>query len=498
MPPVAFAASPPVAPRTASAIAWSLAFGLTVGITLARSVIPIIWTHQFNADEAIFGLMATHLVDGRAFPLFMYGSPYMLGAEAWAAAPFFAIAGPSVAALKLPLLVANIAIAWLLFRILHKDAGLTPAAALVASLPFTIAAPFVSIGTYMEVSGGNVEPCLYVLLLWMLRHRPWWFGLVLGLGFAHRQFTAYGAAALLCLQAMDRSLLRKATLERWLIVALAVALVWEAIALLRVWSSPMGPGTSWTADDRAAFDAAAGFACVAPSTFAGGMRAFVVEGLPLMLGLETQPRLAAALAIALVLGFVRIVWVSTLMRGAQPVLAQSAPSAYIALVGLFSVTGYVALRCGTVNPATLRYALLAPFLFVGLAALFFRLEPSRWGRLVAALVVVAWAIVPAAQHAALVRGYLREPPAHWRSQLARHLESRGIRHAIGDYWDAYVVTFLSREQVRVASDTHVRITEYQDEFDRQPGARWRISRRPCPAGGYEAVPGAFWMCPISP
>jgi len=71
----------------------------------------------------------------------MYGSPYMLGAEAWAAAPFFAIAGPSVAALKLPLLVANIAIAWLLFRILHKDAGLTPAAALVASLPFTIAAP---------------------------------------------------------------------------------------------------------------------------------------------------------------------------------------------------------------------------------------------------------------------------------------------------------------------------------------------------------------------
>jgi len=146
------------------------------------------------------------------------------------------------------------------------------------------------------------------------------------------------------------------------------------------------------------------------------------------------------------------------------------------------VTGYVALRCGTVNPATLRYALLAPFLFVGLASLFFRLEPSRWGCLAAAL----------------VRGYLREPPVHWRSQLARHLESRGIRHAIGDYWDAYVVTFLSREQVRVASDTHVRITEYQDEFDRQPGARWRISRRPCPAGGYEAVPGAFWMCPISP
>jgi len=45
---------PRVAPRTASAIAWSLALGLTVGITLARSVIPIIWTHQFNADEAIF------------------------------------------------------------------------------------------------------------------------------------------------------------------------------------------------------------------------------------------------------------------------------------------------------------------------------------------------------------------------------------------------------------------------------------------------------------
>src|SRR5262245_18724877 len=42
---------------------------------------------QFDSDQAIFGLMAKHLSEGRAFPLFLYGRSYVLAVEAWLAAP---------------------------------------------------------------------------------------------------------------------------------------------------------------------------------------------------------------------------------------------------------------------------------------------------------------------------------------------------------------------------------------------------------------------------
>ena len=46
----------------------------------------------FDSDQAIFGLMAKHLSELRALPVFMYGQNYILGVEAWMAAPLFAVA----------------------------------------------------------------------------------------------------------------------------------------------------------------------------------------------------------------------------------------------------------------------------------------------------------------------------------------------------------------------------------------------------------------------
>ena len=53
--------------------------------------------------------------------------------------------------------------------------------------------PPITAAHFLTANGGNVEPCLYVLLLWLLRRRPIWFGLVLGVGFLNREFTIYGA-----------------------------------------------------------------------------------------------------------------------------------------------------------------------------------------------------------------------------------------------------------------------------------------------------------------
>ncbi len=95
---------------------------------------------HFDSDQAITGLMAKHLAEGRAFPVFWYGQSYMLAVESWLAAPLFMIAGASVTALKLPLLFVNIAIALLLWRGFARDVGLRPMTAIVPTLFFALPA----------------------------------------------------------------------------------------------------------------------------------------------------------------------------------------------------------------------------------------------------------------------------------------------------------------------------------------------------------------------
>lgn len=49
---------------------------------LFRSAPFLLWPQiLFDSDEAVFGLMARHIAQGRAFPLFMYGQTYMLSVE---------------------------------------------------------------------------------------------------------------------------------------------------------------------------------------------------------------------------------------------------------------------------------------------------------------------------------------------------------------------------------------------------------------------------------
>src|SRR4029453_14369812 len=80
-------------------------------VVLGRSAIFILFPESyFDADQAIVGLMAKHLAELRAFPVFLYGQTYMLGVEAWLAAPLFALFGASASALKLPLVAMNVAI----------------------------------------------------------------------------------------------------------------------------------------------------------------------------------------------------------------------------------------------------------------------------------------------------------------------------------------------------------------------------------------------------
>ena len=67
---------------------WRTILPIAIVLIVFRSAIFVFWPQSyFDSDQAIFGLMAKHIAEGRAFPLFMYGQTYMLAAEAWLAAP---------------------------------------------------------------------------------------------------------------------------------------------------------------------------------------------------------------------------------------------------------------------------------------------------------------------------------------------------------------------------------------------------------------------------
>ncbi|MEZ5289054.1 MAG: hypothetical protein R2712_30480 [Vicinamibacterales bacterium] len=233
---------------------WSAAL-LLMAVVLVRAF-PFVWwaaTH-FDSDQAIVGLMAKHISEGRAFPLYYYGQNYMLAVEAYLAAPVMLVAGPTVTALKTPLVAVNLAVVVLLLRVLVHEARLHSGVAAIAVLPLAMPAAGVA-ARVTEANGGNVEPWLYVLLAWVLRRRPWMLGVLLGVGVLHREFTAYGAAALLlmdaaaALAAPDRRAAVHDAARRWTVTALVVIAVRTLAATLQPLPTASAPAHAVTIRD---------------------------------------------------------------------------------------------------------------------------------------------------------------------------------------------------------------------------------------------------------
>jgi hypothetical protein len=484
-----------------------VAIVLVVFLTLARSVLFVFKPAlAFDSDQAIFGLMAKHIAAGRAFPLFMYGTSYILAVEAWLAALVFLIAGVSVAALKLPLLLINVAIAVLLVELLIREAGLRPWHALLASLFFVLAPPGTSTELLAPI-GGNVEPLLYVLLLWLARRRPVLFGAILGVGFLQREFTIYGAAAILIIDVIEGAG-RPRQWRRWLSALRVAAEVWLVVQFLRPLASAAGPGTT-VADlvtpsnnlanlaGRVCFDAraiAAGIGKLATvhwpvlfGTTVVPLGAFLVEST----SAQGLPWSGLVLAAAFVLMVARIATHAVAIRDEWP---RCRFPLYLTLVGLMSALVYAAGRCGEVGIGTMRYDLLSLVGAVGIAALFLVLENAKAMRAAAAALVVAWAVVSATAHVKLWTETLSRPTTPDKVLVVRSLEARGIRYAMADYWLAYYITFVTNERIVVAADDIGRIPVYEQEVNAHRREAVRISRTPC--GDNRPVIEGVYFCPL--
>jgi hypothetical protein len=491
---------------------------VAVVLVLLRSAVFVLFEVFFDSDQAIIGLMAKHLSEGRVFPLFTYGQDYNLAVEAWLAAPLFWFAGPSVALLKLPLVAINVAIVLLLITLFEKELRLRPALGLVAASFFVLAPP----GTakyFVEASGVNIEPFLVVLLLWVTRHRPLLFGLILAFGFLHREFVAYGLGALLLLEAAEGSLFSWATWRQKLATMVSFGAVWQVVQLLKPYSRVLGPGTSIDVyGSQAPFGALSSGQtlnlanlltrfCWDPVMALANLSTLVTEYLGVMLGgvrtpldhliIESQrsqgaPGLWIVLGSTFVFALARIGWF--VAKGQTPPWRGHLQfPTYLFLVGLQSGVVYLASRCDAIGVFTMRYSLLVVFAAAGVTACYLKMETSRRLRGGLLGVMLIWALVATVGHVRLLDEYVRHPPTNTRRALADHLVSENIKFGYADFWDAYSTVFFSNEQVILGSTSVVFIQEYEWLGAAHPDDIVEIRNVPC-AGGTNGAPGLY-VCP---
>ncbi len=342
----------------ASSPALKITLAAVVALVLARSLVFLLWEQAgFDADQAIYGLMAKHIAEGRAFPMFAYSFYYMLAVQAWITAPLFAVFDPSVAVLKVPVVLVNIATGCLLVWVLHRDAGLRPVTALVSSLFFVLAPPALA-ASLVETGGANPEPLLYVLLFWVLRGRPLAFGLVFGLGFLHREFTLYGLTAIAGLALLDDRRITYDRIKTVALVGVGYMIVWQLVQTGFVFSTPFGPGAPVAAplgignSDQGL----GGRVCWAPetivpglvelfgsflgATFGGDDRRLSAFGLTseLRTSVPGVPAFWPVLGVAFACALARVLWIS--VRDRAPFWrGQGAIGAFLLLVGLQSGVG---------------------------------------------------------------------------------------------------------------------------------------------------------------
>ena len=492
---------------------------LTIGIALLLSALvigrafPFVWwpAAHFDSDQAIVGLMARHISEGRAFPLYFYGQPYMLAVEAYLAAPVMALIGPTVTALKVPLVAINIAAVLVLWRALIRDAALAPAWAAVAVLPLALPAAGVA-ARVTEANGGNVEPWLYVALIWTLRHRPWALGVVVGIGTLHREFTLYGVAALAALDLAtlaagpDRLTRARALARRWTVTGLAALAVFSAAATAQPFASALGPGTA--GDDPMLLSMSGdptGRLCLAPERWPDRARTLWFDHLPRLVGGAPDPLreygvltgvysgqagLGPWVLAIVVFGLAAGAWYGwQVRRGLAPAPAAHI-GAYLVLVGLGSTLVYGFATCSEIRVATMRYNLLGVLIPVGALTMALQAGSAVAVRAGLAAAVTLWCVVNTLDVAALAREYARHPLPDERQAVADALERRGITVARSSFRNAYHLTFITAERVRVTATDFVRIRAYAEEAA-SVGAP-TLAEAPCGDGPH--LGGTLYLC----
>lgn len=474
-------------------------YGAALILVLIRCA-PSVWFEQFDfdSDQAIVGLMAKHLAEGRTFPLFFYGQNYMLGIEAWIAAPFVAAIGPTVAAVRLPLLLINGVVAvWLMRRLI--DRGVAPGLAFVAALPFAAPGALASM-LLMQTLGASVEPFLYVLLLWILRRRPIAFGAVFAVAYLHREFVLFALPALLAVWWLERSTTTASAGVFVAKAAAAFAAVWLAVEAVARRTNTLGPAGGDFSPGSLVAQSQMVMMRLAwePRLYLARLTALTRTTLPDLFAVRTAPAWLVGVNSKLVLGSTvsGIAFAIAMLVGAVAIAGRhgqrtEAANGFYLYLGLIAAQTVLAYPLnGGLDPNLpgvpryVLFALLGPLAIAG-ACVAQRRPPALIAAVAAAIVL--WSGLNLVDSVRVLHEYVTAPPPANHRALANNLVAHRIRYGRADYWDAYLVDFLSRERVILAPTRVSRISSYDARVDRNAANAVTIVHEPCDTGTRVAV-----------
>ena len=450
---------------------WFLASAVLLAVAwkafwLARGAFP------FNADEAVVGLMARHILHGER-PTFFYGQAYMGSLDAFLVAGGFALFGAHVWVIRLVqalLYAGTVALTGVLALRLFDRREAALAVALL------MAVPTVNMTLYTTVSLGGygeallIGTALLLLALSAVGTKPlgaalW--GLLAGLGlWAFGLVLVYAVPAGLYLLARWRRLPRRkaAGLFVWAFAgALAGAAPWWVYGLRHGWAALL---------HELAGGAVAVESLGWPARTAHHALYALLFGLPVTLGLRPPwdvrvlvPVLAAGAAL------VYTVAAAAWWRAGRPWRGTWWVPAGVAVTLL---AGFLFTAFGT-DPSGRYFLPVTQMAFLGLAGVLPRLrwrgKPLGWTLLGFLVLFQAASTAQAAanpdrlttQFAPDARLAPDEVP-----RLAAFLEARGERRGYTTYWVAYPLAFLTDERLifvpRLPYHEDLRYTSRDDRY----------------------------------
>ena len=449
--------------RTREGRAASAATGLLVLLSFLFRLPPLLNARSTNSDAAVVGLQAIHLLQGER-SAFLWGSGYQTSADAYVAAGFFALAGPTPLALMLSALSLHVGATWLVFATLRRR--LDPWTSLLASLPLVFAPP------------RQLGITLAVAALWALdgaaqrsRHPNAWLalgGLLYGLAISADPYPLVLAPIVLvigygALGTAPRPLARAPLLGAAVLAGLAPFALLHASA--RGTSGPMGLTTSvlhrnW----KLLVDECLPWALSYKVYYAHHVMDYLPWDAPVLVqAVQITGALVAGALVAVGLGalFVRKVPLPIRRLGFAGALAW--PITIGGFLGSVMVMDLFSMRYLAV------LTLMLPFASVPAA---WMLGRTRFAVLIAPH-LVASALGGWVSYGPFVRGpvpVLETPELRDDYALLDLLRARRITYAEADYWASYRLTFLFREHVIVVptNPTEDRYAPYRRAFEAAP------------------------------
>jgi hypothetical protein len=419
--------------------------GVVVGVGAVAGVVLRVATHRsslgvLDGDEAVWGLMTMHLLDGE-LTAFFWGQGYGGTQEVILTAPLFAVFGTSTVAMRLVPVVLTAVATVLVWRIGRRTIG-EPSARVAAVLlwvwpPYLIWKSERAHGFY---GSGLVLVCLVLLLVLRLAERrsrtdTALLGLVLGLGWWQTpQVVPIALPALLWLLWRRRSILRDA----WIAVptAFAGALPWLVSNVRHDW---------WS------FDIDSGQTPY-PTRLRGFFSATFPMSFDLRIPFTSEWLLGTALSGAVYVGLILLFAISWRRRrstaagllfvvtAAFPFVYALSPSTWIVDEPRYVVVLLPVLALLVAQPLTTALR-AAGAVTVGIALSGF----------------VLWHLTTSTAFVERADG-LFVPPDF--GPVIAELQDGGTRHVFASYWPAYRIDFETRERI-VAAEARL-ITLYVD------------------------------------